>query len=420
MSGSMAARVNQFVIALLLLSWSQLSMSQNNERQIDPVRLEAFVNAVVQTLMENPRIPGATVAVTDRYGPVLIKGYGFANTDTREEVVADHHLFRIASITKTFTATAIMQLMQEGKLSLDDNIRKHLGDLQIDDHLGVITISHLLTHTPGFEDRVLGYFGAPNPRDGDTTKAQLEAIGAHQVRPPGEAISYSNYGYALLGEIIAQVSGESYADYIRNHILLPLDMNSSDVRVKTVTDENEYLPWLPDLRAREAKAHTWSNGWWEPLTWPLARNTTHAEGSMSSTAADMATYMRMHLNRGTLDGATILEESTWETMSEPLFWHGDQTRANAHGFWTNSFNGYEVLEHGGSINGFKSIMSLVPELNLGIFVSTNSASGSALRTLPRRIVQEFFPQAVAPLPAPPADFAERAQRYTGEFLDTRR
>ncbi|MEM1114590.1 MAG: serine hydrolase domain-containing protein [Pseudomonadota bacterium] len=387
---------------------------------IERLALEAFVDGVVVTSMEDNKIPGATIAVVDSDGPLLVKGYGYANAETREAVDADYHLFRIASITKTFTATAIMQLLQQGKLDLNDNVRMHLGELNVDDHIGDITIANLMTHTPGFEDRLLGYYGSPNPRDGDSTIEQLQAIAAIQVRPPGEAVSYSNYGYTLLGEIIAQVSGESYADYVRKHILMPLAMNSSDVRVKTVTGPDESLPWLDELRAREARGHTWSNGWYKPIDWPLARNTVHAEGSMSSTAADMARYMQMHLNRGTLGDAVILQQATWDTMSQPLFRNSERTQANAHGFWTNNFSGYQALQHGGSINEFKSMMALVPELGIGVFVSTNSDSGGALNSLPRRIVERFFPDKPLSLPEPPEDFGERAQRYTGTYLNTRR
>ena len=120
------------------------------------------------------------------------------------------------------------------------------------------------------------------------------------------------------------------------------------------------------------------------------------------------------------NGVTILQAATWERMSQPLFANSPLTDANAHGFWTDSFSGYAVRKHGGSINNFKSTMALLPELGLGFFVSTNSDSGSALRKIPERVIAEFFPATEETPPEPTEDFAERAERYVGTFFNTRR
>ena len=386
---------------------------------LDLARLEAFVDGIAMTAMEDHKVPGATVAIVSRDEVLLLKGYGYADTGTRERVDPEKHLFRIASITKTFTATAIMQLLEQGKLSLDEDIRTYLGEIDVDDHLGTITITDLLTHSAGFEDRFLGYYGAPPPDEGDSAKARFDAIAQYQVRPPGEAISYSNYSFALLGEIVTRVSGEDFADYIRDHILLPLGMNSSDLRLKTTQGKSD-IPWLAALQQREARSHYWKDGWHYAATYPASRVTVHPEGSMSATSADMARYMQMHLNQGQRKGVEILQQDTWTRMSQPLFANSPLTDANAHGFWTNRYSGFDVRQHGGSINDFKSIMALLPELGLGFFVSTNSDSGSALRKIPERVIAEFFPKAEEPPPQPPEDFAERAARYVGTFVSTRR
>ncbi|MEM0953086.1 MAG: serine hydrolase domain-containing protein [Pseudomonadota bacterium] len=386
---------------------------------LDLAKLEAFVDGIAMTAMEDQKVPGATLAVVNREEILLLKGYGYADASTGERVDPEKHLFRIASITKTFTATAVMQLLERGQVSLDEDIRTYLGDIAVDDHLGKITIADLLTHSAGFEDRILGYYGAPPPGEGNTAKAKLEAIAQIQVRPPGEAISYSNYSFALLGEIVARVSGEDFADYVRNRILLPLGMTNSDLRLKTTQGESE-KPWLAALQKREARSHVWRDGWYQAVSYPASRTTVHPEGSMSATAADMARYMQMHLNYGTREGVEILQSTTWDQMSQPLFSNSPLTGANAHGFWTDNYNGYNVLKHGGSINEFKSMLTLLPELGLGIFVSTNSDSGSALRKIPERVIAEFFPAAQNAAPAPPADFQERAGRYVGTFVNTRR
>ncbi|MEM1141613.1 MAG: serine hydrolase domain-containing protein [Pseudomonadota bacterium] len=381
--------------------------------------LEAFVDGFVRASLQSHRIAGATVAVVTPDDVLLLKGYGYANAVERVRVDPSEHLFRIASVTKTFTATAIMQLVEEGKLALDDDVRTHLRDFELDDHLGRITVANLLTHTPGFEDRIFNYYGSLQPGEGATLAEQVDQLGARQVRPPGTIISYSNFGFSLLGEIIARVSGESYADYLREHILDPLEMSSSDVRVKTAPDVRP-LPWLDDLRSREARAHKWVQGWFEVTEFPPSRTTVQAEGTMSATAADMAVYMQMHLNRGRHHDTRILNEETWDQMSRLLFSHEPGMQGNAHGFWTDDYSGYAVLQHGGSINDFKTMLALVPELNLGIFVSGNTDSSSRLRVLPRMIVKHFFGEREFIPPSPPGDFAERAHLYTGTYLDARR
>ncbi|MEM1111554.1 MAG: serine hydrolase domain-containing protein [Pseudomonadota bacterium] len=391
---------------------------------IDSVKLEAFVDGVVMAALDDNKIPGATVSVVDRKGLLLLKGYGIANADTGEAVDPEKHLFRIASITKTFTALAIMQLQEQGKLSLNTNIREYLGGLEIDDQLGMITIADLLTHSAGFEDRVFGYYGPPGPDEGPSMEEQLAAMAANQVREPGEITAYSNYGYALLGRIIAQVSGISYADYIRQYILIPLGMESSDIRVKT-TERPAEMPWLAALQSREAKSHYWRNGWFDVLDYPPSRSAEQADASMSATAADMARYMRMLLNAGTLPGSgstsvRVINSDTWQTMRQPLFTNGPTTTANAHGFWADSLQGHAVLNHGGSIDSFKSMLVVLPDLGLGIFISTNSDSGSALRSLPGRIMKQFLAVDAQALPEPAEDFGKRAERYTGTYISTRR
>ncbi|MEM7691829.1 MAG: serine hydrolase domain-containing protein, partial [Pseudomonadota bacterium] len=395
------------------------SDSRARDAIIDPELLHAFVDGLVVTAMEDHRITGAVVAVVTPTDTLMLKGYGMADAQADIAVDPAEHLFRIASITKTFTATAIMQLWERGLVDFDADIRTYLGEIAIDDHLGAITIADLITHSAGFEDRFFGYYGPPPAGEGTDIESQLAATAAIQVRKPGTVTSYSNYSFALLGEIIARVSGVSYADYLRDNILLPLGMESSDVRLKTTLGNSE-TPWLAELQRREARPHHWNQGWHDVLEPFVSRNTVHAEGGMSSTGADMARYLKMHLNQGAFGEVQILKADSWQRMSSPLFRNGLYSQANAHGFWTEDFSGYDALVHGGSINEFKSGFALIPELNLGFFVSTNTDSGGKLRAIPRRVVEYFFPANQRPLPQPPLDFKERASLYTGDYLGTRR
>ena len=359
---------------------------------LDKEELKLFVDGVVKTAMEDHRIAGAVVAVVSRDDILLLEGYGLANAETREAVDPSVHLFRVASITKLFTATAIMQLVEDGRVDLDADIRTYLGDLEFDDRLGPVTVSHLLTHTPGFEDRLFGYFGNNARLEEKPRSEQFAALAPRQVRAPGVLTSYSNYGFALLGEIIARVSGKPYARYLEDEIFTPLGMTRSTTSIRS-TPVGEGGSKVETLRAAEAKSHAWRNGWYAPQSFLDTLDLIESEGSLSTTAEDMTRFMRAHLNDGAFNGAAILEPQTAQRMYEPLFSHLPGINGNAHGFWILEVEGHTTLDHGGSINDFLSNFVLVPELGIGVFVSTNTQSGGRLNRLPERIIKAFFPKA---------------------------
>ena len=385
----------------------------------DKEDLKLFVDGVVKTAMEDHRIAGAVVAVVSRDDILLLEGYGLANAETQEAVDPSVHLFRVASITKLFTATAIMQLVEDGRIDLDADIRTYLGDLGFDDRLGAITVSHLLTHTPGFEDRLFGYYGENTRLEKQSRPEQFAALAPRQVRAPGVLTSYSNYGFALLGEIIARVSGKPYAQYLEDEIFTPLRMARSTTSIRSAP-VGEDGSKVEALRAKEAKSHAWRNGWYAPQSFPDTLDLIEPEGSLSTTAEDITRFMRAHLNDGALDGAAILNPQTLRQMHEPLFSHMPGVNGNAHGFWTVNIGGYAALEHGGSINDFRSAFVLIPELGLGVFVSTNTQSGGKLGLLPERIIEAFFPNIEdSRLPADPAP-EDRLSGLTGEYIGARR
>lgn len=339
--------------------------------------------------MQDHSIAGAVVSAVSTDGTLLVKGYGYADVESGRKVDPHNDLFRVASISKLFTATAIMQLVEQGRIDLDTDIRAYLGDLGYDDSKGAITVADLLTHTAGFEDRIFGYFGANPDLENKPRSEQFAALAPKQVRAPGEWTAYSNYGFALLGEIVARVSGLSYAEYIERRIFVPLRMESSATSIRSTASGTGDAK-TERLRVREAKSHRPGDGWLVTQSFPETLDLLEPEGSIATTAADMTRFMRAHLNDGALDGAPILSVDTTRKMHETLYSDLPGIVGNAHGFWVNDVAGYRTLEHGGSINDFKSNLVLIPELGLGVFVSTNSAAGSALSRLPERLVREFF------------------------------
>ena len=387
--------------------------------RLNPDEIEAFVDGVVLALMAQERIAGAAVSVVSAERPLLFKGYGWANVDTSERVDPHKHLFIVASITKLFTASAVLLLAEQGQLDLQTNIATYLPDIALDMSQGPVTVSHLLSHTAGF-DEPFSFIGPYASMVAAPANEQIERVAPKaQVYPPGSVTAYCNFCYVLLGEIVARVSGIPYDEYITNNFLRPLQMSSSTMMINHKGPELDSEETRA-LRGRLAESHEPSDGWFRTQSFPPGSPTTSAAGGLRATAIDMARFMRLYLNRGVLDGKTLLAPQTAGLFMQPLHQHATGSGTNNYGFWSWTAGEHTLVGHGGSGLNQKSKLVMVPELGLGIFVATNSASGSALRILPEYFLQHFFPSADYEPPSPPTDFKDRAARYEGDYLQTRR
>jgi len=195
---------------------------------VDGRAVEDFMDEYFARQLEEEKIPGATVSVVEDGKALLAKGYGQADVENNEPVVADETLFRIASTSKLFTATAVMQLVEEGKLDLDRDVNYYLDDVEIPDTYPgrPVTLRHLLTHTAGFEEEFTGSLA----RDADEVVPLGEYLSENvpaRVRPPGEVTSYSNYGMALAGHLVEEASGMPYDRYLEENVFGPPGMRST-------------------------------------------------------------------------------------------------------------------------------------------------------------------------------------------------
>ncbi|MFN2109726.1 MAG: serine hydrolase domain-containing protein, partial [Anaerolineae bacterium] len=188
----------------------------------DPAEMEAFLDTFISTQLTEYQIPGAAVAVVVDGGLFFAKGYGVTDTRSQTPVQADRTLFHAGSVTKLFTWTAVMQLVEQGRLDLHADVNTYLSDFQIPaTYPEPITLHHLLTHTPGFEDQLSNLFRF-GPNDGLPLDEYVVRKLPARVYPPGEIIAYSNYGFALLGYIVEQVAGIPFDQYVQEYILTPL------------------------------------------------------------------------------------------------------------------------------------------------------------------------------------------------------
>lgn len=377
----------------------------------DPAELEAFLDGLLAQQMAENHIAGAAVAVVKDGVLFFAKGYGYADMENNIPVDAETTMFKIGSLTKLFTWTAVMQLAEQGKLDLDADINTYL-DFQIaDTYPQPITLAHLMTHTSGFEDIHADLVAW----DDANLAPPREWLASHipaRVRPPGDVAAYSNYNASLAGYIVARVSEQSYSEYVQEHILTPLGMNSTTAQ----------YPTPPELRAQESVGYMYEDGY-QVFPQLLTPEDVYPAGVMRASATDMARFMIMHLQDGFYgDAATeirILNEATARQMHGTLFAPHPNILGNAYGFFEFNDNGQRVIGHSGSGEPMESMLLLLPDQNIGVFVAYNSLGAGELNRqhfgFQRAFFDHYYPApAVEPI-QPPSDFAARADRFVGAY-----
>ncbi|WP_425408154.1 serine hydrolase domain-containing protein [Hyphococcus sp.] len=375
---------------------------------------EAFVDGAVANAMHETHTVGLTLSVVRDGETKLVKGYGYADLESKTPVDPELHTFRIGSVTKTLTYILAMQLVEDGRLDLDADVNDYLTAFKIPDTFDEpVRVRDLLSHRSGFDIVLRDLFietGEPLPSLEQWLKDNIPA----RVRAPGDVSNYDNYGVALLGYIVQEVSGVLYEDYLEQEILTPLQMNSSTAR--QVLPEDNPQAMTAEQAANAATTYYWKRG--EHHEWPFELVSPAPAGSMSSTALDMERYMRAWLNGTELDGARLLEPETARAMRERLY-PGRPGADFAHGFRNGKFAGYDTFEHSGATQTSFTTMIMIPELEIGVFASVNGNNGSQTQAqIVDRILDVMIGDARK---APPATIAlDNAEAFTGSYLTTRR
>jgi D-alanyl-D-alanine carboxypeptidase len=295
--------------------------------------------------------PGVTVIVTKDGKPIFRKGYGMANIEHGIPLQPEMTL-RLGSITKQFTAVAILQLADQGKLAVEDDIRKYLPDYPTKDH--TVTIEHLLTHTSGIKSYTsMKGFGAGLRAD----KTVQEMIDFFKNEPfdfePGERYAYNNSGYFLLGAIIEKVSGMTYADYVSKHIFEPLGMKNSGYDDPGRIQRGRAEGYTRDKQRQVRNANYMS------MTQP------YAAGSLYSSVDDLAIW-----DAAITDGK-LLKPETWKRAFTPYQPKKGEPPGYAYGWSVREIQGRPAIEHGGAINGFNTYAVRLPADKIYVAVLGN-------------------------------------------------
>lgn len=298
--------------------------------------------------------PGATIIVTKDGKTVFRKAYGMADTGAKQAMSPDMSL-RLGSITKQFTAAAILRLAEQGKLSVADDFRKHLPDFP--DKGKTVTIEHLLTHTSG----IPSYTSLPGFRAGMAKDLSLNAlIATFKDLPlefaPGERFAYNNSGYILLGAVIEKVSGQRYADFMAKQIFDPLGMRHTAYegfeRYKVVA----------------ARGHEGKDGKFGPAA-ALSMTLPYAAGSLVSTVDDLARW------DAAITAGKLLKPASWKQAFTPYKLANGEAHGYGYGWSMGKLKGSTTIAHGGGINGFSTYATRLPDEKVYVAVLNNSDSG---------------------------------------------
>ena len=369
--------------------------------------VEAFLDGFVPMQLQREDIAGAVVLIVKDGKILFAKGYGFADVKNRKPVTVDATLFRPGSISKTFTWTAVMQLVERGKLDLNRDVNDYL-DFKIPAPFGKpITLLDIMTHTPGFEEQIKDLF-VENAADVHPLNQYLTSHLPRQIFPPGTTPAYSNYATTIAGYIVQRVSGMPFDDYIEKNILQPLAMSRTTFR-QPLPDNLKPLMSEGYKKASEpAKPYEFVQAW--------------PAGSVSTTAEDMSHFMIAHLQGGEYNGVRILQPQTAELMHARAYTNLPQLNGMAHGFYEETRNGHRIIGHGGDTQWFHSDMHLMLDHNLGFFVSYNSAGKgdiSPRSALWRHFLDRYYPY-TPPSGEKVADASQAAKSVAGTYWSSRR
>jgi CubicO group peptidase (beta-lactamase class C family) len=334
---------------------------------------EQEVDTFITNLMALYDIPGAGVAIVQNGSVLYTHGYGTRNTDTGEPVTPDTQ-FAIGSVTKSFTALGISQLVDEGRVNLDAPVVTYLPDFKLSDPGATqrVTVRDLLAQTTGL----------PGTNDFAWYSGQITSLKqavdyvAHVslAAQPGRVHIYDNFNYAIAGYLIEQVTGQSWEDYTREHILQPLGMTQADFDIETMQQRPDYASphELDILKGMLPRPFVSLQG-------------IASAGAINASAREMANYLLFQLGDGTFNGTRLVSSALLNEMHTqqiayppmpPIGPTGFQSQGYAMGWVTAGFHGYPVLWHNGSIDGFYTMVMFMPSENVGVAVLSNAGLGT--------------------------------------------
>jgi CubicO group peptidase (beta-lactamase class C family) len=325
-------------------------------------RYEQELQPMLERLIREQGLPGFAIAVVEDNRLAYAAGFGVRNVTNPADRITTQSLFHMASITKPFVATSLMQLVENGKVDLDVPIVTYLPYFRMaDDRYKNITVRQAVTHTSGIPDVADYEWDKPQYDDG-ALERYVRSLGALRLEfAPGERFKYSNMAFEILGDLVAKVSGETFDDYAQRHILMPLGMKESTLLLKQANPA--LLAWGHELNAGRTPVPS--------KVYPY--NRTHTPSSnLHSNALDMARWAIANMNRGELDGARILKASSYDVMWKPAAESSGEASPAGISWFLGQYRGQKLIEHGGGDTGFRTHLAMLPDKRIAVVWMTNA------------------------------------------------
>lgn len=331
------------------------------------------IDEFIKAEMQKQKIPGVSLAVVRGGQLIYAKGYGFANVE-HQVPVKPETIFQSGSVGKQFTSMAIMMLIEEGKIALDDKINKYFTDAPTE--WSNITVRHLLSHTSGMTDYPKDFNFRADYTEDEIYKRIKTVPLAFQ---PGEKWAYSNLGYVTLGILINRMTGKFYGDFLKERVFNPLGMNTA-----RIISEADIIP-------NRAAGYALVKGELKNQEWVSPTLNTTADGALYLTVLDMVKW------EAALNSEKLIKKPSFDQMWTSVKLNSGATPKYGFGWFLADVNGKQIIEHGGAWQGFKSMIIRYPEDKLAIIVFANLINANE-RKLARGILEIYHPQ-LAPVAA---------------------
>ncbi len=370
-----------------------------------PASWQAVIDSAASAQMLARGIPGAAIVIVKDGAIVYERGLGLADVTKGVKVDPSRTMFRIASLSKAMVAMAVLQLADQRKLDLKASVQRYVADVDLKrEGWRDITSADLLTHTAGFDERAL-YANTANASSLEPLSQHLARRLPPRVLPPGEAQSYSNYGYALLGLVVERVSRRPFVDYMRDEVLRPLGMN------RTTFQQPPQGAFAADVATSYRQT---SKG-------PVARGAVYTQtapaGGAFATAHDIGRFMLALLDSGSLDGVRVLAPSSVDLMKTAQYTPHPAVWGMTYGLAEYHPLGTRAIIKGGDLGGFNTMMALFPDERLGVFYISNAPRGLDLLDAFAGLVAAGRP--VVSSPPPRANSAIDLRRFSGVYRSNR-
>ncbi|MEM8927159.1 MAG: serine hydrolase domain-containing protein [Bacteroidota bacterium] len=346
-------------VILMLTALLVLSCQTQKESTPLPSPLHGALDSLASVQKESYKLPGLAIGIIKDDTIIYAKGFGVRSLST-QEAITTKSIFHMASVSKPFTATAVMQLVEKGKINLDKHLVTYLPYFKMNDgRYKNITIRQMLNHTSGIAD--VEDYEWDNPRyDAAAVEKYIRRFYTDSLDfAPGTSYNYSNAAFNILADVIAKASGLTFEDYMKKYIFEPAGMSNSTFYQPDVPEELATKPHVlgPTFKMEESPVYPY--------------NRIHAPSStLQSSVEDMMKWAQLYLNKGKIDGQQLFSEISYEQLTSPQVSIGNKDSVCLSWF-SRSLGDYKKYEHNGGDDGYKAHFAFLPEKSMAVVVMTN-------------------------------------------------